>query len=230
LDRDRTFFFTSFEQRRRQESGYFTGNVSAGLTSSLTIPIPGLGNQVFSNISPAQAAFIGAELASGDPLRANRAISYAYFASTGGQIGLNGRSTLLSPGGAIPAGQVIGGRFFLTGTLVPTLANNGVVPNFVTVNANGQPIAFRPLNSLARIFPISEDSTYFSTRIDHRITDSNQLTMRFGYNPSELTGIQDESQNQTVGQNDFSRTGIQKLKDASFVTTLASTLSNSAVN
>jgi hypothetical protein len=54
--------------------------------------------------------------------------------------------------------------------------------------------------------------------------------MRFGYNPGELTGIQDESQNQVSGQNDFSRTGIQKIKDASFVTTLASTLSNSAVN
>jgi hypothetical protein len=230
LDRDRTFFFTSFEQRRRQESGFFTGNVSAGLTGSITIPITGLGPQTFTNLSPAQVAFIGAELTSGDPFRAGRAVSYAYFASTGGSIGLTGRSNLLSPGGAIPAGQVIGGRFFLTGTLVPTLANNGLAPNFITVNGDGQPIAFRPLNSLARIFPISEDSTYFSTRIDHRITDSHQLTMRFGYNPGELTGIQDESQNQVSGQNDFSRTGIQKIKDASFVTSLASTLSNSAVN
>ncbi|MFZ0064410.1 MAG: TonB-dependent receptor [Pyrinomonadaceae bacterium] len=230
LDRDRTFFFTSFEQRRRQESGFFTGNVSAGLTSSLTIPIPGLGNQTFTNLTPAQAAFIGGELATGDAARINRAVSYAYFASTGGQIGLNGVSTLRSPGGAITAGQIIGGRFFLTGTPVPTLANNGILPNFVTVDANGQPIAFRPLNSLARIFPLSEDTTFFSTRIDHQITDKHQFTMRFGYNPSELTGIQDESQNQTVGQNDFSRTGIQKIKDASFVTTLASTLSDRMVN
>ncbi|HEX8098380.1 MAG TPA: TonB-dependent receptor, partial [Pyrinomonadaceae bacterium] len=43
-------------------------------------------------------------------------------------------------------------------------------------------------------------------------------------------GIQDESQNQTLGQNDFSRTGIQNLRDTSFVTTLASTLSNTMVN
>ncbi len=57
LDRDRTFFFTSFEQRRRQESGFFTGNVAAGLTSTVTIPIPGLGNQVFTNLTPAQACF-----------------------------------------------------------------------------------------------------------------------------------------------------------------------------
>jgi hypothetical protein len=230
LDRDRTFFFTSFEQRRRQESGFFTGNVAAGLTSSITIPVPGLGNQVFTNLSPAQVAFIGGELASGDAGRAGRAISYAYFASTGGQIGLNGVSTLRSPGGAITAGQIIGGRFFLTGAPVPTLANNNILPNFTTVNGNGQPIAFRPLNSLLRIFPISEATTFFSTRLDHQITEKHQFNMRFSYNPGDLTGIQDESQNQTVGQNDFSRTGIQKLKDTAFVTTLASTLSDRAVN
>jgi hypothetical protein len=231
MDRDRTFFFTSFEQRRRQESGYFTGNVGAGLTSSVTIGAPFLPfTNVYSNLTAAQAAFIQGELGSLDPARIARAITYATFASSGGQIGLNGVSTLRSPGGSIPAGQLIGGRFFLTGAPVPTLANNGILPNFTTVNANGQPIAFRPLNSLARIFPISEDTSFFSMRIDHQITRDHQFTMRFGYNPSELTGIQDESQNQTVGQNDFSRTGISKLKDISFVTSLASTLSSRAVN
>jgi hypothetical protein len=54
--------------------------------------------------------------------------------------------------------------------------------------------------------------------------------MRFGYNPSDITGIQVESQNQSLGQNDFSRTGIQTLRDTSFVTTLNSTLSNTVVN
>jgi hypothetical protein len=54
--------------------------------------------------------------------------------------------------------------------------------------------------------------------------------MRFGYNPSDITGIQDESQNQTLGQNDFSRTGIQSLRDTTFTTNLTSTLSNTMVN
>ena len=231
LDKDRTFFFTSFEQRRRQESGFFTGNVGAGLTSSITIGAPFLPfTNVYSNLTPAQVAFIGGELASADPGRIGRAITYATFASSGGQIGLNGVSTLRSPGGAIAAGQLIGGRFFLTGAPVPSLANNGILPNFTTVNANGQPIAFRGLNTLSRIFPISESTSFFSLRLDHEITRNNHLTMRFAYNPSELTGIQDESQNQTVGQNDFSRTGIQKLRDVSFVTSLSSTLSSKAVN
>lgn len=229
--KDRTFFFASFEQRRRQESGFFTSDVGAGLTSSITIGAPFLPfSNVYSNLTAAQVTFIGAELASGDPARIGRAITYATFASSGGQIGLNGVSTLRSPGGAIPAGQIIGGRFFITGAPVPSLANNLILPNFITVNGAGQPIGFRGLNSLSRIFPISESSTYFSARVDHQINKRNNLTMRFGYNPSDLSGIQDESQNQTVGQNDFSRTGIQTLRDLSFVASVASTFSHRMVN
>jgi hypothetical protein len=231
IKKDRTFFFGSFEQRRRQESGFFTSDVGAGLNSSVTIGAPFLPfTNVYSNLTAGQAAFIGGELASGDPARIGRAITYATFASSGGQIGLNGVSTLRSPGGAITAGQVIGGRFFISGAPVPSLANNNLLPNFVTVNAQGQPIGFRPLNSLSRIFPISESTSFFSGRVDHQFNRNNNLTLRFGYNPSRLTGIQDESQNQTVGQNDFSRTGIQTLHDTSFVLSLASTLSNHFVN
>src|SRR5258708_2243037 len=208
IKKDRTFFFASFEQRRRQESGFFTADVAAGLNSSITIPLPGIGPQNFTNLTAAQLAYIQGELASGDAARTNRAVTYAYFASSGGQIGLNGVSTLRSPGGSIPAGQIIGGRFFATGTPVPSLANNGIVPNFTTINGAGQPIAFRPLNSLLRIFPISEATSYFSLRGDHQFNSKHNMTLRFGYNPSNLTGIQDESQNQTLGQNDFSRTGL----------------------
>jgi hypothetical protein len=229
--KDRTFFFTSFEQRRRQESGFFTSNLTAGQTSSITIGNPFLPfSNVYNNLTPAQVAFIGGELASGDAARIGRAITYATFASSGGQIGLNGVSTLISPGGAIPAGQVIGGRFFISGAPVPTLANNGVVPGFTTINGNGQPIAFRGLNSLSRVFPISEATTFFSGRVDHAFNRNNLMTVRFGYNPSNLTGIQDESQNQTVGQNDFSRTGIQKLRDLSFVASLATTITSNLVS
>src|SRR5438874_8136705 len=58
LDRDRTFFFFAFEQRRRDESGFFTSNVAQGLNGSATIPvIPGLNPiaRTFANITPAQA-------------------------------------------------------------------------------------------------------------------------------------------------------------------------------
>src|SRR5438093_7409728 len=68
FDKNRTFFFVAFEQRRRHESGFFTSNVAQGLTGSATIPvIPGLNPiaRTFTNITPAQATFINTLVASG---------------------------------------------------------------------------------------------------------------------------------------------------------------------
>ncbi len=244
--RDRTFFFAAYEGRRRQESGFFTSDVVGSLTSSVTIPVipagPGIFlnpvQTTFRNITPQQAAFIGNLLALGTGPAVCLARTYAYFVSSGGSTGLNGSNPLPNPniGSVCPAfspiatGAFIGPRFLLSGTPVPTAANNGILPGFTTVDGNGNPIGFRALNQLSRVFPISEDTSFFSVRGDHRINGSNQLTMRFSYNPSDLTGIQDESQNQTLGQNDFSRTGIQTLRDTTFVTNLNSTLTNSIVN
>ena len=86
------------------------------------------------------------------------------------------------------------------------------------------------MNNLQRVFPITDRTTYNSFRLDHLITKDHQFSFRFGYNPSAITGIQVESQNQSLGQNDFSRTGIQKLRDFSAVASLTSTLSGNMVN
>jgi len=217
LDKGRTFFFAAFEQRRRNESGFFTSDVQGNLTSQVTI----LG-QTFRNISPQQASYINSLLGIGATALA---VPYAFLASSGGSTALTGSNPLVVfPGlGAltpIAAGSTVGPRFLLSSAPVPT----------GTTNAAGQFIAFRPLNNLQRIFPITERTTFNSFRLDHLITPSHQFTFRFGYNPSELTGIQVESQNQSLGQNDFSRTGIQTLKDSSAVATLTSTLSDKIVN
>ncbi len=253
LDRDRTFAFFAFEQRRRQESGFFTSDVTAGLNSSATIPaIPELGPLfptaiAFNRLTAAQAAFIPTAIAQGRALLTNAnaavraqgqslivgTINYAYLASGGGNTALTGFNPLpiapaasqLVVGSAVPIasrlapGQVVGSRFFLAGTPIP-----------FTTNAAGDPIAFRPLLNLQQVFPIHESTTFSSVRIDHKITDANQMNLRFSYNPSDITGIQVESQNQALGQNDFSRTGIQTLRDSAFVTSLTSTLSNTVVN
>ena len=221
FDRDRTFFFFAFEQRRRNESGFFTSDVAAGLTSSVTLPplAPGFPAQVLRNIRPEQATYINSLLAQGGQI-AQLGVAYAYLASGGGSTALNGFNPLLATGAPFTPGTVVGNRFFLTGTPIP----------LNTVNSLGQPIAFRPLNSLQRIFPITDRTTFNSFRLDHLITKDHQLTFRFGYNPSEITGIQVESQNQSLGQNDFSRTGIQTLRDSSAVVTLTSTLGNNIVN
>jgi Carboxypeptidase regulatory-like domain/TonB dependent receptor len=230
LDKERTFFFFAFEQRRRNESGFFTSDVRGRLTSSATIPvIPGLNPvaRTFTNLTPEQATAINTLVASGVPNNICGARAYAFFASSGGSTGLTGSNPLTSPndGSLCPpittiAPGTIGPRFILSGAPVPS----------GTTNAAGEFIAFRPLNNLQRVFPITDRTTFNSFRLDHLITPSHQFSFRFGYNPSTVSGIQVESQNQSLGQNDFSRTGIQTLKDYSAVTTLTSTLSNKMVN
>lgn len=219
--KDRTFFFASYERRQRDESGFFTSNPGAGLTSSVTLGSPVLPfTQTFGGLTAAQAAFANNLIASGNPTFINAAVQYLYLASSGTNTALTGTNPLISAGGAIPAGQQVGGRFFISGAPVPT----------GTVGSNGLPIAFRPLNDLQKIFPIEERTNFFSVRGDHSINTNNQLTLRFGYNPSYLTGIQVESQNQSLGQNDFSRTGIQDVKDYSFSAGLNSSIGTNMAN
>ena len=100
----------------------------------------------------------------------------------------------------------------------------------LTRNAGGQYVAFRPLSQLSKLFPISENTTYSSLRFDSSLGSNHQLSLRLGYNPSTINGIQDESQNQTLGQNDYSRTGIQKLEDFSFGTSLTTVVSRKIIN
>jgi hypothetical protein len=228
--KDRTFFFAAYERRDRDESGFFTSNVVGNLTASATIPaIPMLiANAVtFTNLTPQQAAAINQLVASGNPALICGARAYGYFASSGGITALTGTNPLASPndGSACPAitpilPGAIGPRFILSGAPVPT----------GTVNGEGQPIAFRPLNGLERIFPVTEESNYFSVRGDHSFNSKNYMTVRFGYNTGDITGIQVESQNQSLGQNDFSRTGITELEDTSLGTSLNSTLTTSMAN
>lgn len=226
---NRAFFFASWEQRRRQESGFFTGDIigrdtSGAATSSVTIPAAftgGAGDRTFNGLTPAQVAYVQSALASGNAAQIQRGIAYANLASTGQQTALNGTSTNINliPGIGVAQGTTVGPRFILSGAPVP-----------LTRNANGQLVAFRPLTQLARIFPISESTTFASFRADTSIGSNNQLSVRLGYNPSRINGIQDESQNQTLGQNDYSRTGIQQLEDFSFGTALTSILSSNMTN
>jgi hypothetical protein len=223
MDRhDKKFFFLSFEQLRRQESGFFTGDIFGGATQSITIGSPILPfAQAFTNLTAAQVSYIQTALGSGDPAQIQRAVAYAQLASAGGQSSINGASTLVNfvPGLGVPQGSVIGGRFLLSGRPIP-----------LTRNASGQLVAFRPLAQLSKVFPISQNTSYASLRFDDALAAHHQLSMRLGFDPSTKSGIQDESQNQTLGQNDYSRTGIERLEDFSFGSSLTSIMSPKVLN
>jgi len=223
IAKDRSFIFISAERRVRHESGFFTGDIIGGATSSVTIGSPFLPlAQTFTGLTSDQASFVQKLLTPTDPaFNPSIAIAYAHMASIGTQTALNGSSSLINflPGIGVAQGSVVGSRFLLSGAPIP-----------LTRDANGQYVAFRPLNQLQKVFPIHEGSIFSSVRFDEAFTPKHQFSLRLGYNPSTLTGIQDESQNQTLGQNDYSRTGIQTLKDISVGMSLTSILPRNMVN
>src|SRR5205085_9569830 len=116
---------------------------------------------------------VPANIAQGQAL-AGAAVQYAALASSGGVTAITGTNPLLSVGGATPAGQPIGPRFFLSGAPVPS----------GTTNAAGRFIAFRPLQAFQTVFPVTDKPTFNSFRLDLVFTKNHHLTFRLGYNPS----------------------------------------------
>lgn len=221
--KDRTFFFATYQRQRNDDLEFFTSDVARELNASVTIPVIPNVNPVartFSNLTPAQAQFINNLVSSGIPANICTARAYAFFASSGGITALTGTNNLTSSndGSICPAispiqSGVIGSRFLLTGAPIPVSAN-----------------AFRPLNDLQKSFSSRDDLNYFSVRGDHNFNSSNQLTIRFGYDDGNLTGFQVKTQNRSLGQNDFSRTGVEASKGYSLTTNLNSTLRKNLVN
>lgn len=199
----------SFTRLTAGQAAYINGLISAG--NSL------IGSGIPANITQGITALCAAR-------------AYGFMAAAGGNTALTGLNPMNSPndGSACSVNSpfspilpgAIGGRFLLSGATVPT----------ATTGSNGLKVAFRPLNDLQRVFPITERATYFSIRGDQTLNANNQLTMRFGYNPINQTGIQVESQNQSLGQNDFSRTGITDIKDYSFSAGLNTIMGSNTAN
>jgi len=78
----------------------------------------------------------------------------------------------------------------------------------------GLPQSFVPLQSVVGNFPVSEGTSIYSLRLDHRLTERQNLNVRVGVSPSTATGIQVNAQGpQNFGQNAYSRTSEQTFRD-----------------
>jgi Carboxypeptidase regulatory-like domain/TonB dependent receptor len=77
------------------------------------------------------------------------------------------------------------------------------------------PASFHNLLSQVGNYPVSEATDVYSLRIDHKFSTNNQIMIRGGLSPSDVTGIQVNAQNQDFGQNAFSRTSTQNYHDGS---------------
>ncbi|WP_260702905.1 TonB-dependent receptor [Edaphobacter flagellatus] len=182
--KDKTYYFFSTEITRRQESGFSTiGSGNFGLTNI--------------DVSKFYGAPPGALTIQGTAAQA--AFLSAVPAATPGiqqYVALVGSSSSLALTGKNPA------------FLQPTIGTS----RFIT-SGQATPGSYVPLNSLVGNFPITEKTEVYSLRLDHKLTDRQQVFLRASASPSFVTGIQENAANQNLGENSFSRTASQRLHD-----------------
>jgi len=185
---DKTFYFLSAEITRRQETGFSDiGRDNFGLSSI--------------DVSKFYGAPAGALTVQGTAQQ--KAFLAAAPAATPGirqYVALVGSSSSLALTGQNP------------GFLQPTIGAN----RFVT-SGQATPASFTPLNGLVGNFPISEKTEVYSLRLDHKLTNNQQLFVRASVSPSFVSGIQESAANQNLGENSFSRTATQTYHDYSIV-------------
>jgi hypothetical protein len=188
LKKDKTYYFASTEITRRQESGFSTiGSDNFGLTSI--------------DVSKFFGAPTGALKILGTPQQAG--VLSALPATTPGiqqYIALVGGSSSLALTGKNPA------------FLQPTIGVN----NFTT-SGYATPTSYVPLDTLIGNFPIGEKTEVYSLRVDHKLSDSQQLMLRGTAAPSFVSGIQENAANQNLGENSFSRTATSRSHDWSIL-------------
>jgi Carboxypeptidase regulatory-like domain len=211
IQKDKTFYFFSFEGTRRHETGFT--NIGANGFDGAS-PTTGL--------TPSQASALAAFPAGVQQAYSALAASAGSVARTGVDPGIIASLLTMS---AVPPGP----RFSLP---VPCPANT-LMP--IPCGASGQgfaplPASFVPLINLIGNYPIVERTDLYSARIDHIWNNNNQTFIRGSVSPSFVTGIQVNAQNQNFGQNASSRTSLQQYRDLSIVAQHTTTFSSNLLN
>jgi outer membrane receptor protein involved in Fe transport len=185
---NKTFYFFSTEITRRQETGFSViGRDNFGLTNI--------------DVSKFYGAPAGSLSVQGTAEQ--QAFLAAVPATTPGiqqYVALVGSSSSLALTGQNPAflQSTIGARTFVT-------------------SGQATPTSFTPLNQLIGNFPISEKTEIYSLRLDHKLTNNQQVFVRASLSPSFVSGIQESAANQNLGENSFSRTATQSYHDFAIV-------------
>ena len=216
LKKDKTFYYFSYEVTRRHETGFSSigqdcltsaGQVCFGLTpfDTTAVGLPfgtvqltsGAGSQIAFLTNP---AVLAAE--AGNSAYANEVAQYAVLVGASSGQALNG---------------------FWPSQLVKGATSNALSAwaGFPTTCPPGSacapvPTSYQPLTmsqGLIGNFPVFQGVSLYSLRLDHNLTNSNRIMLRANVSPSTTTGIEVSGQNQPFGQNAFSRTSQETLRD-----------------
>jgi outer membrane receptor protein involved in Fe transport len=183
---NKTFYFFSAEITRRQETGFSDiGADNFGLSNIDVGRFYGVpsGVLIIQGTTQQQAFLQNPQLPANTP----GIQQYIALVGSGSSIATSGQNPAFLQ-------QAIGAKNFVTsGQVLPT--------------------SFVPLNSITGNFPISERTEVYSLRIDHKLTNNQQLTLHGSASPSFISGIEESAANQNLGENSFSRTATQSLHD-----------------
>ena len=164
---EKTFYFFSTEITRRQETGFFDiGANNFGLTSIDVSRFFGApAGALTIKGTPQQQAFLQ-----------NPQVPAKSLPGIQQYIALVGSGSAVATAGQNPAFfqqfGIIGAKNFITSR--PGAAGKSVIV---------------PLNSLIGNFPISERTEVYSLRLDHKLTENQQLTLHGSASPSFISGI-----------------------------------------
>jgi hypothetical protein len=204
IKKDKTFYYFSYEVTRRHETGFSSiGSNNFGLVPFDASSYFGAPTGTFPiQVTPEQAAF----LANPSPLIPIQEYqAYAFTAGAASGVAVNGSYpasfALLAPTGLVPAGLQ---QF--PSSCNPALLGAGAY-------CTGLPASFQTLQSQVGNFPVFEGTSLYSLKIDHTLNAANHLTFRVNVSPSTVTGIEVNGENQTFGQNAYSRTSVQSFRD-----------------
>ncbi|HYU47797.1 MAG TPA: TonB-dependent receptor [Terriglobales bacterium] len=118
-----------------------------------------------------------------------------------------------------------------------SIALAGAQPLFLggsaTFPTSGAPLppSFVPLNSIIGNSPLAEGTSIWSLRLDHRLTDAQQLMLRVSVSPSTVQGIQGSGPSgNSYGLTSFGRTVRQQYRDYNLLVTDVTTLGADKVN
>ncbi len=247
IRKDKTFYYFSYEVTRRHETGFSSVGAPNGTfgmvnfdASQVFVAPPGSGFNI--QATPQQAAYFQqtlpaalAQLGAINPLLAagygKEAALYAAFVGGSSGIALNG--TYPASFAALE-GSVIPGLADTPTPLTQFITSCNVAPTIANPTGNrlchGLPNTFLGFVPQAGNYPIFEGTSLYSLRLDHNLTRNNRLTIRANVSPSTVTGIQVNGENQTYGQNAFSRTSSQTYRDVTGVVQDTMTIGTNKVN
>lgn len=151
---------------------------------------------------------------------------------------IGGAAGLLTPAQAAFVGNVaiplaVRGGYFTLAREGSAVALNGLttggLPVFPTTGFLLPP-SFTRLAAVQGDYPVEESTHFLSARFDARLNPNNNFFFRANVTPSHVTGIQVNAQNQTFGQNAWSRTSEQTFADVALVAQNVTTIGNNWVN